>query len=453
MAKTKTVYFCTDCGMESPKWLGKCPACNAWNTFKEYTLVKDQAAPRRASYTEVENKPLTLPEVQRTETRRLETVDPELNRVLGGGVVPGSLLLLGGQPGIGKSTLILQVAAQLDGPVLYATGEESAAQIKLRADRLGAIGASCYIYAETNLTKIIDHANSIKPQLLIIDSIQTITHPLIDSTAGTISQVRDCAAELQRFAKETGIPVIIIGHITKDGALAGPKLLEHIVDVVLQFEGDRHYTYRLLRTIKNRYGSTDELGIYQMEHQGMRPVENPSELLISDSVEHLSGSTIAVPLEGQRPLLIETQALVSPAIYGNPQRSATGFDLRRLSMLLAVLDKRCGMQFGQQDVFLNIAGGIKIDDPAIDLAIVVALLSSYYNVPIGRHIGFVGEVGLSGEVRPVSRMEMRLQEMARLGVETAYIATPRAKATQFNHKDITIHTISKVDDLVDRLFH
>lgn len=453
MAKTKTVFFCTECGMESPKWLGKCPACNEWNTFKEHAVTKDQVAQRRTAYTEADNKPMVLPDVQSTDTRRLETVDPELNRVLGGGVVPGSLLLLGGQPGIGKSTLILQVAAQFDGPVLYATGEESAAQIKLRADRLGAIGQECYIYAETNLTKIIDHAKSIKPLLLIIDSIQTITHPLIDATAGTISQVRDCAAELQRFAKETGIPVIIIGHITKDGALAGPKLLEHIVDVVLQFEGDRHYTYRLLRTMKNRYGSTDELGIYQMEHQGMRPVENPSELLISDSVEHLSGSTIAAPLEGQRPLLIETQALVSPAIYGNPQRSATGFDLRRLSMLLAVLDKRCGMQFGQQDVFLNIAGGIKIDDPAIDLAIVVALLSSYYNIPIGRQVGFVGEVGLSGEVRPVSRMELRLQEMARLGIETAYIATPRAKITELNHKGLTIQTISKVDDLVDQLFH
>ena len=372
--------------------------------------------------------------------------------MLGGGIVSGSLILIGGQPGIGKSTLMLQLALNLSAKILYVSGEESEEQIKMRADRIGEQRSDCYILTETNVSKILTQALTLAPDLLVIDSIQTLSSPHIDSTPGSISQVRECAGELQRFAKETNIPVIIIGHITKDGAIAGPKLLEHIVDAVLQFEGDQNYTYRILRTIKNRFGSTDEMGIYEMQANGLREVSNPSELLLSQKDEELSGSAVAATMEGMRSMLIETQALVSTAVYGTPQRSATGFDLRRLSMLLAVLEKRCGFQFGQNDVFLNIAGGIKVDDPAIDLSIISALISSLEDVAIPSNVCFAGEVGLSGEIRAVNRIEQRIQEADRLGFSQIYISKYNVKGLDPSRYTIQITTIGKVEELYRSLF-
>ncbi|MEO1626446.1 MAG: DNA repair protein RadA, partial [Bacteroidota bacterium] len=369
-----------------------------------------------------------------------------------GGIVAGSLVLIGGQPGIGKSTLLLQVALQLNAKVLYVSGEESEEQIKMRADRIGEAVSDCYILTETNTTKILTNAQSLRPDLLVIDSIQTLASPHIDSTPGSVSQVRDCAGELQRFAKESNVPVFIIGHINKEGSIAGPKLLEHIVDAVLQFEGDRNYTYRILRTIKNRFGSTDEMGIYEMQANGLREVSNPSELLLSQNEEDLSGSSIAATMEGMRPMLIETQALVSTAVYGTPQRSATGFDLRRLSMLLAVLEKRCGFQYGQQDVFLNIAGGIRVDDPAIDLAIVSALISSLQDVSIPNDVCFAGEVGLSGEIRAVNRIEQRIQEADRLGFQEMYLSKYNTKGLDADRYNIRLKTIGKLEELYHELF-
>ncbi len=458
MAKVKKVYACTSCGSTSSKWNGKCNSCGEWNTLVEEVVTKPttQEAKKQAwkgtNISSKSPKPVALPDIVAGERARLVTPDGELNRVLGGGIVSGSLVLIGGQPGIGKSTLLLQVALNVPAKILYVSGEESDEQIKMRAERIGGQASDCFILTETNVTKILNHAKEMEPDLVIIDSIQTLASPYIDSTPGSVSQVRECAGELQRFAKDEHIPVFIIGHITKEGSIAGPKLLEHIVDAVLQFEGDRNYTYRILRTIKNRFGSTDEMGIYEMQANGLREVSNPSELLLSQKDEELSGSAISATMEGMRPMLIETQALVSTAVYGNPQRSATGFDLRRLSMLLAVLEKRCGFQYGQQDVFLNIAGGIRVDDPAIDLAIVSALISSLEDVAIPNDVCFAGEVGLSGEIRSVNRIEQRIQEADRLGFKQIFISKYNTKGLDKERFNINIITIGKIEELYRTLF-
>lgn len=413
---------------------------------------EEKRRPWKGGEKKSEPRPIPLPEIQAGNTQRLLAPDGELNRVLGGGIVPGSLVLIGGQPGIGKSTLLLQLALQLDTKVLYVSGEESDEQIKMRADRIGGQAANCYILTETNTTKILNQAQHLEPGLIIIDSIQTLSSPHIESMPGSISQVRECAGELQRFAKESNIPVFLIGHITKDGSIAGPKLLEHIVDAVLQFEGDQNYTYRILRTIKNRFGSTDELGIYEMQAVGLREVPNPSELLLSQKDEDLSGSAVAATIEGLRPMLIETQALVSRSVYSAPQRSATGFDLRRLGMLLAVLEKRAGLPFFQNDVYLNIAGGIRVDDPAIDLAIVSALISSLQDVSIPTNICFAGEVGLSGEIRAVNRIDQRIQEANRLGFKEIFISKYNTKGLDPGRYNIRIRTVAKIEELYEALF-
>ena len=398
------------------------------------------------------SKAVPIQKIHSGKTHRLVTPDGELNRVLGGGVVPGSLVLIGGQPGIGKSTLMLQVALQLNVRVLYVSGEESEEQIKMRADRLSAAGSDCFVLTETNTSKILQQAQEIQPQLMVVDSIQTMSTPFLDSAPGGIAQVRECAAELLRFAKETNIPIFLIGHINKDGDIAGPKLLEHIVDCVLQFEGDRHHSYRILRTLKNRFGSTDELGIYEMQSTGLREVSNPSELLLSQKDEELSGCAIAATMEGMRPMLIETQALVSKAVFGTPQRTATGFDMRRLSMLLAVLEKRCGYYFSINDVFLNLAGGIRVEDPAIDLAIVASLISSLTDVSIPNNICFAGEVGLSGEIRSVGRIEQRIAEADRLGFKAIYISKYNVKGLPVDKYQIRVQTIGRVEELRHALF-
>ncbi len=458
MAKVKKVFICSNCGATSPKWMGKCNACGEWNTYQEDVITRE--TPKEAARGSWSKKgehgkgprPVALPDIQAGAIRRLVTPDEELNRVLGGGIVPGSLVLIGGQPGIGKSTLLLQVALGLKARVLYISGEESEEQIKMRADRVSNKQSDCFILTETNVSRITTHADQLQPQLVIIDSIQTLASPYIDSMPGSISQVRESAGELQRFAKSTNIPVFLIGHITKDGAIAGPKLLEHIVDAVLQFEGDRNYTYRILRTIKNRFGSTDEMGIYEMQANGLREVSNPSELLLSQKDEDLSGSAVCATMEGMRPMLIEAQALVSTAVYGTPQRSATGFDLRRLSMLLAVLEKRGGFPFGQNDAFLNIAGGIRVDDPAIDLAIVSALISSLEDVAVPTDTCFAGEVGLSGEIRAVNRIEQRIQEADRLGFKHIFISKYNLKGLDTKRYAIHIHPLGKMIELYERLF-
>lgn len=457
MAKTRTIFFCSSCGASSPKWIGKCPHCNEWNTYQEEVIHKETAAEEKRRSWAPSGKgeaPKAIPirEIQSGNTRRLEAPDGELNRVLGGGIVPGSLVLIGGQPGIGKSTLMLQVALQLNAKVLYVSGEESDEQIKMRADRLPEAKSDCYILTETNTTKILQQAQDLQPQLMIIDSIQTMSTPHLDSAPGGIAQVRECAAELLRFAKETNIPIFLIGHINKEGDIAGPKLLEHIVDCVLQFEGDRHNTYRILRTLKNRFGSTDEMGIYEMQNTGLREVTNPSELLLSQKDEDLSGCSIAATMEGMRPMLIETQALVSKAVFGTPQRSATGFDMRRLSMLLAVLEKRCGYFFSINDVFLNLAGGIRVEDPAIDLSIIVSLISSLVDVSVPANICFAGEVGLSGEIRAVSRIEQRIAEADRLGFKAIYISKYNQKGLNTSKYGIRVQTIGKVEELKQALF-
>jgi DNA repair protein RadA/Sms len=457
MSAVKKIFACTNCGTISPKWVGKCSACGEWNTYQEEIITKATTQEEKKKVWKdtsrrEDPKPIILQDIVAGNKQRLETPDQELNRVLGGGIVGGSIVLIGGQPGIGKSTLLLQVALQLGKRVLYVSGEESEEQIKMRADRVGGTVSECYILTETNTAKILKQAYDLEPDLVVIDSIQTLASPHIDSTPGSISQVRECSGELQRFAKETNIPVFIIGHITKDGSIAGPKLLEHIVDAVLQFEGDQHYTYRILRTIKNRFGSTDEMGIYEMQANGLREVSNPSELLLSQKEEDLSGSAVSATIEGMRPMLIETQALVSTAVYGTPQRSATGFDLRRLGMLLAVLEKRCGFAFGQNDVFLNIAGGIRVDDPAIDLAIVSALISSLEDVAITNDICFAGEIGLSGEIRAVNRIDQRIQEAARLGFKQIFISKYNVKGLNIDKYDIEIVTLAKVEELYRSLF-
>ncbi|MCS6973007.1 MAG: DNA repair protein RadA [Cyclobacteriaceae bacterium] len=437
MPKTKTLFFCQNCGHESPKWMGRCPACNQWNTFVEEVVVKTPAA-RHPSAGPA--KPVLLHDIDSAGEYRIVTPDAELNRVLGGGLVPGSLVLIGGEPGIGKSTLLLQLALHFkDVQVLYVSGEESGQQIKMRADRLknnSIATGHIHVFTETQTQGILKAARELNPGLLIIDSIQTLYSDLLDSAAGSIAQVRQSTAELMRFAKETATPVFIIGHITKDGTLAGPKVLEHMVDTVLQFEGDQHLAYRILRTTKNRFGSTSELGIYEMRSSGLREVSNPSEILISQKDGPVSGTTIAATLEGNRPLLIEVQSLVSPASYGTPQRSTTGFDHKRLNMLLAVLEKRCGYRMGMHDVFVNLAGGIKVEDPALDLSLCVSLVSSLEELPVSEKICFAAEVGLGGELRAVNRMEQRIAEAEKLGFETLYVS--RFSLKNIDHKKITI---------------
>lgn len=454
--KVKSTFFCSNCGSESPKWIGKCPSCNEWNTYHEEVIEKKTSHEEKSAVWKDHKMekpfPKKLDEVSSLTAKRINTLDGELNRVLGGGLVYGSIILVGGQPGIGKSTLMLQLALNQGSKVLYVSGEESEEQIKMRAERIGRNNSSCYIYTDVNVSNILKEANKLQPDIIIIDSIQTLVSPYIESTPGSISQVRECTGELQRYAKITNIPIFVIGHITKEGGIAGPKLLEHIVDVVLQFEGDNHYAYRILRTIKNRFGSTDEIGIYAMDTQGLREISNPSELLISPDDDRLSGSAIAASIEGLRPLLLETQALVSPAIYGTPQRSATGFDLRRLSMLLAVLEKRCGLAYGQNDVFLNIAGGIKVADPSIDLAVVAALISSLQDIHISKKICFAGEVGLSGEIRPVSRVDQRIQEAGRLGFDTIYISKYKSDVLAKKNYQVEVRMLSRIDDLLREVF-
>ena len=456
MSKSKTIYFCQNCGNQSPKWVGKCPVCNEWNTYAEELIDKnEEKLKEKRGYAIPKNetaKPVPIQEVHELETTRTDTLDTELNRVLGGGIVPGSLILIGGEPGIGKSTLMLQLALQLrNKKVLYVTGEESDRQIKLRADRIGIQNPHCYLLTETNTQQLLKQAEALSPDLMVVDSIQTLHSLYVESPPGSVSQVRECTAELQRFAKESSIPVFLIGHITKDGTIAGPKVLEHIVDTVLQFEGDRNYTYRILRTIKNRFGSTSEIGIYEMLGDGLRPVLNPSEILLTQRDENLSGIAIGSLLEGMRPFLIETQALVTPAFYGTPQRSATGFDVRRMNMLLAVLEKRAGFRFGTKDVFLNIAGGLRVEDPAIDLAVVAALVSSYNDIAVSSKIAFAAEVGLSGEVRAVNRVDQRISEADKLGFDKIFISkfNPKIDSKKYH---LEIVAISKVQQLVAELF-
>ncbi|MGN8067384.1 DNA repair protein RadA [Mucilaginibacter sp. SG564] len=484
MAKTKIAYFCQSCGFESAKWLGKCPSCQQWNTFVEEIIDKGNSASvptwKVTSNTQQRaNKPVQVADITFSEEHRMQTPDKEFNRVLGGGIVAGSLVLIGGEPGIGKSTLMLQLALNMPNlKVLYVSGEESERQIKMRAERLsplppeggvistahnetspsGAEGA-CYVLCETSTQNIFKQIEALEPDLVVIDSIQTLHSSHIESTPGSVSQVRECTAEMLRFAKETSTPVFLIGHITKDGMIAGPKILEHMVDTVLQFEGDRHHVYRILRTVKNRFGSASELGIYEMLGEGLREVSNPSEILLSQRDEPLSGITISATLEGMRPMLIETQALVSTSAYGTPQRTATGFDTKRMSMLLAVLEKRCGFRLGAKDVFLNITGGIRVEDPAIDLGLAAAIISSHEDMPIPFKTCFAGEIGLSGEIRAVNRVEQRIAEAQKLGFNQIFISKynlPSAgqdkKRMDLSRYDIDIKIVSSIEEVFSQLF-
>ncbi len=451
--KTKTVYFCSNCGHESPKWMGKCPACGEWNSFVEEKVTTGKGASKKGGLVASSSRPVKLSDIIPSEEPRIHMPSEELNRVLGGGLVAGSLTLLGGEPGIGKSTLLLQnILSIRNRKILYVSGEESAQQLKLRADRLGKVADNTYILCETSLERIFTQIENLKPEMLVVDSIQTIASSEIESAAGSVSQVRECAAALLRYAKESGVPVILVGHINKDGAIAGPKVLEHIVDTVVQFEGDRQYLYRILRSIKNRFGSTSEIGIYEMVEKGLREVKNPSEMLLSDHLEgEMSGRAIAVATEGARPFLVEIQALVSTAAYGTPQRSVTGFDQRRLNMLLAVLEKRARFKLGQKDVFLNIAGGLKLQDPALDMAVVVAIMSSNFDVTIPSGVAFIGEVGLSGEIRTVTRIDQRAAEAAKLGFKTIYV--PRGNFKGIPKKlNAEIVEVGKIDELFRKIF-
>ncbi len=451
MAKSRSAYFCQSCGYQSPKWLGRCPSCGEWNSLVEELIEKDE--PKRLGATRSGAQSKSLLDITPVEKYRIITEDAELNRVLGGGIVPGSMVLIGGEPGIGKSTLMLQIALQLkDYRILYVSGEESEQQIKLRADRIGIAHPTCYVLTETSTETIFKQVEQVEPDVIIIDSIQTLVSPHIDSAAGSVSQVKECTSEWMKFAKESDIPVIMIGHVTKDGSLAGPKMLEHMVDTVLQFEGDRHMTYRILRTTKNRFGSTSELGIYEMVGTGLRQVTNPSELLIAQREGELSGIAIATMLEGNRPLLIEVQTLVSPTTYGTPQRSATGYDLRRLQMLLAVLEKRGGFRLGTQDVFLNITGGLRVEDPAIDLAICASIASSYEDVPIPASVCFAGEIGLGGEIRAVNRIEQRISEAEKLGYKRMYVSKFSLKGIQSSSYSIDLRPVGKLEEVFQELF-
>lgn len=452
MSKVKTSFFCQNCGVQYFKWQGQCNSCKEWNTIVEEVIQKEEKPSWNASGAIVTTspKPLRIDEIDASQEVRLDTTDEELNRVLGGGLVAGSLTLLGGEPGIGKSTLLLQIALKLPYKTLYVSGEESQKQIKMRAERIETQGNNCYVLTETKTQNIFKHIEDTQPEIVIIDSIQTLHSDYIEASAGSISQIRECTAELIKFAKQTGVPVILIGHITKDGTIAGPKILEHMVDTVLQFEGDRNHVYRILRSLKNRFGSTSELGIYQMQNSGLRQVSNPSELLISHKEEQLSGTAIASTLEGMRPLMIEIQALVSSAVYGTPQRSTTGYNAKRLNMILAILEKRVGFRLAQKDVFLNVTGGISVDDTAIDLAVVAAILSSNEDVSVEKDFCFAGEVGLSGEIRPVSRVEQRIQEAEKLGFSTIFIS--KYNKISLKNTAIQIKFVSKIEDVVQYLF-
>ena len=458
MSKTKVTYFCQNCGAPSAKWIGKCPSCNEWNTYVEEVVHKETKNDRLQLFSgnknpKQSNKSILLQDVGLQDFPRIAVPGKELTRVLGGGIVPGSLVLFGGEPGIGKSTLMLQLALRLKNlKILYVSGEESEQQIKMRAERIGVTTDNCFILQETNTQNIFQQIVEVEPQLVIIDSIQTLHTAYIDSSPGSVSQVRECAAELLRFAKETNTPVFMIGHITKEGSLAGPKVLEHMVDTVLQFEGDRNHIYRLLRATKNRFGSTNEMGIYEMNGDGLREVSNPSEILITNRESPTSGVAISATMEGNRPMLIETQALVSSAAYGTPQRSSTGFDLRRLSMLLAVLEKRCGFRLGVKDVFINIAGGIRVEDPGIDLALVCAILSSNEDMPIPQDICFAGEVGLTGEIRPVNRIEQRISEAEKLGFKKIILSSYNLKGINVNSYKIKILSAAKMEEVFSLIF-
>ncbi|QBA65174.1 DNA repair protein RadA [Muriicola soli] len=452
MAKTKTAFFCQNCGTQYPKWVGQCTACKEWNTIVEEVVQKEEKSSWKATMngTPKRASPVNISDIDTDKEIRYDILDHEFNRVLGGGLVPGSLVLLGGEPGIGKSTLLLQIALRLPYKTLYVSGEESMKQIKMRAERIQPNSANCFVLTETKTQQIFKQISEINPDIVVIDSIQTLHSDYIESSAGSISQIRESTAELIKFAKETNTPVILVGHITKDGTIAGPKILEHMVDTVLQFEGDRNYMYRILRALKNRFGSTAELGIYEMQGDGLREVSNPSEILISKYDEALSGTAIVATLEGMRPLLIEIQALVSSAVYGTPQRTATGFNAKRLNMLLAVLEKRAGFKLGAKDVFLNITGGITVDDPAIDLGVVAAVLSSNADIPLEKGVCFAAEIGLAGEVRPVRRIDQRILEAEKLGFTRIFVSKNNKIALK-NHS-ILISKVSKIEDVIRELF-
>ncbi len=452
MAKAKTYYFCQECGYQSSSWLGRCPECGKFGTFVE-EVVEGERLKVKGERLKNASTPKNIQDVTYSETKRIPTHCGEFDRVLGGGIVPGSLLLLGGEPGIGKSTLLLQTALAIhDRKLLYVSGEESEQQIKMRADRIGEPQTDLYVVSETVTQRIFEHVEAVQPDLLIVDSIQTISTEDIDSPAGSVSQIRQCTSEFQHYAKTTGVPVLLIGHITKDGTLAGPKVMEHIVDAVLQFEGDRNYGYRILRALKNRFGSTAEIGIFEMLGTGLREVPNPSEFLLSQRDETLSGAAVAATVEGARPMFIEVQSLVSSAVYGTPQRNANGFDMRRLSMLLAVLEKRCGFKLGAKDVFLNIAGGLRVNDPAIDLAVACSILSSNVDIAISPRICFAAELGLSGEVRPVSRVEQRIAEADRLGFEKIFVSKYNARSLNKKRFGIEIVEVSVIEEAFRNLF-
>lgn len=451
MSKIKTTFFCQNCGAQYARWQGQCNSCKQWNTIVEEVIQKEEKTSwKAASEIKKAPRPLRISEIDTAMEVRMDTTDGELNRVLGGGIVPGSLILLGGEPGIGKSTLLLQISLRLPYRTLYVSGEESQKQIKMRAERITDQANNCYILTETKTQHIFRQVQEIQPEILIIDSIQTLHTDYIESSPGSISQIRETTAELIKFAKESNTPVILIGHITKDGSIAGPKILEHMVDTVLQFEGDRNHVYRILRSLKNRFGSTAELGIYEMQGSGLREVSNPSEILISHKNEELSGTAIASTLEGMRPLMIEIQALVSTAVYGTPQRSTTGYNAKRLNMILAVLEKRAGFRLGTKDVFLNITGGISIDDPAIDLAVVAAILSSNEDISIDKDFCFAGEVGLSGEIRPVNRVDQRIQEAEKLGFSTIFVS--KYNKISLKNTGIKIRLVARIEDVAGELF-